>query len=100
MLKTVVGVCRYCGNTFPVRREALGHSLCDLCLNLLRDTYGHASVARVAAEFHVGTDAVKLWAAQQGLQRRLICVTCGRPFATPNPTSQCPICLAVGRSNE
>lgn len=94
-----MGSCPYCGNTFNVRAEPLGRSLCPLCLQILSEKYVRAPfVTQLAKEFHVGTDAIKQWALGHARQPRLICVNCGREFVTVNPGGRCPLCLLARRT--
>jgi len=90
---TTESTCRYCGSTFTVRREPLGRSLCQLCVNLLRERYAHSQSTQLATDFHIGTDSLETWARRHRLERQVSCVSCGRTFSKPNSSGQCPICL-------
>ena len=99
MFKKDVGSCSYCGTAFTCRPEALGRSLCPLCLNLLSEKYSRSHfVAQLSREFNVGTDAIKQWALRHSPPPQWTCISCGREFLTRSVSGRCPVCLVAQRA--
>ncbi|HUZ78835.1 MAG TPA: hypothetical protein VMV93_14740 [Chloroflexota bacterium] len=98
MPRVTIGLCTYCGNSFPYRKEPLGRSLCPICLNLLREKYSSSAITRLAVEFRVSVDAVKDWARRNRVQRHLVCLSCGRELPRFSATGLCPLCALSHRT--